>query len=157
MSDSKKNCVVMQMTENDFDSIKEILNTEFDEFWNETILKSELENMNSKLFIIKEDNNIIGFGGYIITPQDVEITNIVIKKSKRGCGYGNILFEKMMVNAENDAKIIDNESSSISLEVNELNEVAISLYEKHGFQKIGIRKKYYNNTYDAIIMTKNLT
>lgn len=42
----------------------------------------------------------------------------------------------------------------ITLEVNEENKSAINLYKKYGFQTIGIRKKYYNNKFDAYIMTK---
>lgn len=47
------------------------------------------------------------------------------------------------------------ERNNISLEVNEKNDIAIKLYEKYGFKKVGIRKKYYNGIDNAIIMTKN--
>ena len=54
-------------------------------------------------------------------------------------------------------KIIDiaqkKELESVTLEVNEHNEIAIKLYEKYNFKKIGKRKRYYNNVDDAIIMT----
>ena len=43
---------------------------------------------------------------------------------------------------------------SFTLEVNVNNTPAINLYEKFGFKNLGIRKKYYNNATDAIIMTK---
>lgn len=43
---------------------------------------------------------------------------------------------------------------SITLEVNESNLPAIELYKKLGFKTLGKRKKYYNNTHDAYIMTK---
>ena len=39
------------------------------------------------------------------------------------------------------------------LEVNENNIPAIKLYEKFNFQKVGLRKKYYNNIDNAILMT----
>ena len=45
-------------------------------------------------------------------------------------------------------------STSITLEVNVQNTPAIHLYEKYGFETIGKRKKYYNNQFDAFIMTK---
>ena len=45
---------------------------------------------------------------------------------------------------------------TISLEVNEKNTIAIKLYEKFGFEKVGLRKKYYNEKDNAIIMTKIL-
>ena len=43
---------------------------------------------------------------------------------------------------------------TFTLEVNVENTPAIKLYEKFGFKNLGIRKKYYNNTTDAYIMTK---
>ena len=43
--------------------------------------------------------------------------------------------------------------TSVTLEVNENNTNAIKLYEKFNFTKLGIRKKYYKNTDNAIIMT----
>ena len=41
----------------------------------------------------------------------------------------------------------------ITLEVNVNNIPAINLYKKYNFKEVGIRKKYYNNSDDAIIMT----
>ena len=43
-----------------------------------------------------------------------------------------------------------------TLEVSEQNEVAISLYSKFGFEKVGLRKKYYDGKFDAILMSKKL-
>ena len=45
--------------------------------------------------------------------------------------------------------------SFVTLEVRAGNLPAISLYEKHGFAKVGLRKKYYSYPVeDAILMTK---
>lgn len=44
----------------------------------------------------------------------------------------------------------------ITLEVNINNIPAINLYKKYGFEKVGVRKKYYNNLEDALIMTKKI-
>ena len=41
----------------------------------------------------------------------------------------------------------------ITLEVNINNTSAINLYKKYNFKEVGIRKKYYNNLDDALIMT----
>lgn len=133
----------------DYEQIKENLQTDFDEFWTPSILKSELENPNSKYFVAKDLDKIVGFAGIIILPEDVEITNIVTKKSERKKGIGNLLLEKLI----EEAKLT--KRPNISLEVNEKNFIAINLYEKYGFMKLGIRKKYYNGIDNAIIMTKN--
>lgn len=155
--DNREEFVINLMTLEELESIKDILVDDYDEFWSESVLKSEIENPNAKFFSLKKNSEIIGFGGYIITPQDIQITNIVIKKDQRNKGYGDYFFKEILRNAENDSRQIDINPKSISLEVNSANSSAISLYIKNGFEKIGVRKRYYNNTFDAIIMTKNLT
>ncbi|MCI9177283.1 MAG: GNAT family N-acetyltransferase [Clostridia bacterium] len=47
--------------------------------------------------------------------------------------------------------------TSITLEVNEKNTAAISLYQKFNFIPVGVRKKYYHHTDNAILMTHMLS
>ena len=141
---------ILEMNLDDFEQIKDCLQEEFDEFWTPNILKSELENPNSKYIVAKENENIVGFAGIIISIDDTEITNIVTKKAERKRGIGTLLLDKLieMTKKENRDKI--------SLEVNENNIEAKNLYIKNGFEMVGRRKKYYNGIDDAIIMTKFL-
>lgn len=74
---------ITNMTLEDFKNIQDILQIEFDEFWKPSILKSELENINSKYIVAKENEKIVGFAGIILLPDDAEITNIVTRKSER--------------------------------------------------------------------------
>lgn len=141
---------IEEMTIEDFYSIENILQIEFDEFWTSSILKSELENDLSKYIVAKDENQIVGFAGIIILPDDVEITNIVTKKNERKKGIGKRLLDKLIQMAFELKK-------DISLEVNEVNTAAINLYKKAGFEEVGIRKKYYNGINNAIIMTKKIT
>ena len=140
--------IVEKMTLKDFEKIKDSLIEEFDDFWSLNIFKSELENDNSKYITAKEEENIVGFAGVWISPVDVQITNIVTKKTERKKGIGSLLLDKLIKIAKETGK------DSISLEVNENNIAAKCLYEKFGFEIVGIRKKYYNGEENAIIMTK---
>ena len=139
---------IREMTISDFEKIKDILKTDFDEFWNASILESELKSENSKYIIAEESNEILGFAGILVTPDDAQITNIVTKKSERKKGIGSLLLDRLINMTKELGK------DSISLEVNELNVPAINLYEKQGFRAVGKRRKYYNGISDAIIMTK---
>lgn len=116
------------MTLSDYEEIKDILVQDFDEFWKPSILENELKSENSKYIVIKENNVILGFAGIIITPDDTEITNIVTKKSERKKGIGSLLLARLIKMTEEIGK------DSISLEVNEINEPAINLYKKAGFE-----------------------
>ena len=138
------------MTLEDYEKIKDNLQKDFDDFWTHTILKSELENEMSKYIVAKENDNIVGFAGIIVLPDDIEITNIVTKKSERKKGIGKLLLEKIIEMSRETKK------EFISLEVNEKNEIAINLYKKFNFEKVALRKKYYNGTDDAIIMTRKI-
>ena len=66
----------------------------------------------------------------------------------RGKGIGGEMLETL-IDLCSDMNL-----KTFTLEVNVENTPAIKLYEKFGFKNLGIRKKYYNNTTDAYIMTK---
>ena len=141
------NIEISTMNNTDFENISPILSTDFDDFWTTTTLKSELENENSKYIVAKHQDKIVGFAGIWKAVDDVHITNIVVRKDFRNNGIGNLLLEKLIsLTKELNFK-------ELTLEVKANNTPAIKLYEKHGFKNLGIRKKYYNNTDDAIIMT----
>lgn len=123
------------------------LQDEFDDFWNNNILKQELLKKECKYIVAKsEDNEILGFAGILINIDVVELMNIVVRKAYRNQGIGKKLLEEL-IKISQETKL-----QFLNLEVNEKNEVAIKLYKKTGFKEIGIRPKYYNNTDDAIIM-----
>lgn len=136
---------ITEMTLEDFHQIEPIFNKEFDDLWSTQNLKSELNNLSSKYIVAKEQGIIVGFAGIWYSVDDAHITNIVVKKSYRHQGIGSKLLEGLI----KMAKIKD----SLTLEVNTNNINAQNLYTKYGFKNLGIRKKYYNNTDDAYIMT----
>jgi len=142
--------IFSKMNLDDFNKIAPILQSDFDDFWNENILESELENINSYYIIAKENNDIIGFGGLWKSVDDIHITNIVIKKDSRKQGFGTAILAELI----NQSKIFG--YNIVTLEVNENNLPAISLYKKFGFKEVGIRKRYYNNIDNAIIMNLNI-
>ena len=77
------NLSISSMTINDLNEIKNILENEFDDFWNYNIFKSEIENQNSKYFVYKIDTKIVGFIGVLIVLDEADITNIVVRKNFR--------------------------------------------------------------------------
>lgn len=141
---------ISKMTTNDLNEIASLLSTEFDDFWNENIFRQELQNENSEYIVARLNNEIVGFAGIWISPVDIHITDIVVKKDKRNMKIGSNILEELIKLAETK------ERETLTLEVNEKNEIAQKLYLNYGFEKLGKRKKYYNNEDDAIIMTLNL-
>lgn len=142
---------IMPMTSQDIEAITPNFQTEFDEFWNINNLKNDFENPNSTYYIAKLDGEIVGFAGFLKICDEANLMNIVTKVNKRHLGIGKKLLENIIKEAKNQ------NLKTITLEVNEKNTYAINLYEKKfNFKRIGLRKKYYNNTDDAILMSMSL-
>ena len=97
-----------------------------------------------------ESKEIVGFAGIVKIIDEITIMNIVVKKSKRKLGIGSALLQKIIEFSK------EQKATSITLEVNYKNEPAIALYQKFGFKQVGLRKKYYHNTDDAILMTLSI-
>lgn len=139
--------VINRMTLPHLLEIKDELISEFDNFWTYSIFEKELENPNSQYFVALINNEIVGFAGIWKVLDEMHITNIVTKISKRHMGIASKLLENLIETAKFE------KASLLTLEVNEKNTNAIKLYEKYNFKKIGLRKNYYGQNKNAIIMT----
>jgi len=118
--------------------------------WSAQQFIQELDN-NFSLFLVAEINGSIS--GYIIAwkvADEIQLNNIAVKNSCRRMGMATKLLSELYSNNSN------HQYSKIYLEVRSGNYEAINFYLKNGFIKTGIRKKYYNNNDDAILMEKNI-
>ena len=82
--EQNSNFEITYMCLDDLENIKDILENDFDNFWNYNVFKSELENPKSTYFVVKCNAEIIGFAGVLVILDEADITNIVIKKCFRG-------------------------------------------------------------------------
>ena len=85
----KNNYLISEMKIEDLENIKDILEVDFDEFWNYETLKEELESNFSKYFIAKQNDNIVGFAGLKIILDEADLMNIVTKKCCRHEGIAS--------------------------------------------------------------------
>ena len=107
-------------------------------------------------FISNKDNIFIlshpkpvGYLKARVTIDEIEIISILIDKNFRKIGVGKSLLYKILSIA------LKNKIQNIFLEVSVENQIAINLYKKFDFIKVGKRKNYYfqNGRYiDADIM-----
>lgn len=108
------------------------------------------ENPVSKILVIKENNQILGYLDYWITFDSSTIFKIIIKKEFRSKGYASILLNTCIEDLKK------NEVLYLTLEVRKSNENAIKLYKKFNFKEITIKEKYYNDGEDAIYMVRGI-
>ena len=95
---------------------------------------------------MEKNDNTVGFAGLKIILDEADLMNIVTKKCCRHEGIASNIMDKLIEYCKQE-KI-----KCINLEVNIQNSIAINFYKKYNFKEVGLRKKYYDNTYDAILM-----
>ncbi len=114
----------------------------------EKLLASELSEKNNgvSFYVIENDDVVIGYIGRYYFFQEAEVLNFVVDESYQRQGYGQKLFDKMVKDMKDVKKI--------TLEVRASNIKGINFYTKNGFKQVGVRKKYYKNGEDALLLLK---
>lgn len=100
---------------------------------------------------VAEEGAPIGFITFSVGGEQADVADLFVLPTFRRKGVGNALMEKA------ERRLKENGVKKIFLEVRQSNAVAVALYGKCGFEAVGIRKKYYADGGDAIVMCKEIT
>lgn len=141
-----------KMTVEDIDRVFEIESQSFKTPWSKESFYTEVkENTLATYLVLTLDEVVIGFGGMWLIMDEIHITNVAVAPEHRGQGYSKTLINDMIKYAKEKG------FQHMTLEVRVSNSVAIALYEKFGFESVGVRPKYYVDTgEDALVMWKSL-
>ncbi len=139
---------IRPMTAEDLGIVSSIEETVFSMPWTEDGFVSAIKMPGSNYLVAEDENgNIVGYCGYYSCMDEAEITNVAIAPAFRKKGYATIMLKELLRLAK------ENGIEKVVLEVRFSNHNAIGLYEKLGFQTLGIRKDFYEKPKeDAIIM-----
>ena len=119
--------------------------------WSENALRAELEKDNSRFFVAITKNEVSGYIGANNILGEVYIDDIAVFYNYRGFGIGTALLKHLISVSKNE------NCELVTLEVRVSNTSARKLYEKLGFQNVGVRKNFYDRPKeDAVIYTKYL-
>lgn len=116
--------------------------------WTKHHYSQEMTNNPFSHLLVIEESDVVGFVDYWITFELGDITRIAVHPDFQGNGFGELLLKEAL------SQMKELLCERCQLEVRSSNKKAISLYEKMGFQTIGIRKQYYENTEDALVMMR---
>jgi ribosomal-protein-alanine N-acetyltransferase len=169
---------IRPMTASDIPQVMDIERESFPSMWPPTAYRRELENKVARYFVITErteetteshvggsslwgalrrivggdegepDESVLGFIGLWLLIGEAHIVTVAVRDAYRRMGLG----ERLLIVAIETAREFDQET--VTLEVRKSNEGAQLLYEKYGFNRVGLRKRYYtDNNEDAVLMT----
>lgn len=114
----------------------------------EEMLEAELNNPTLCFLSAKENEQVLGYIGAYVIEDSMEILNFVVDESHQRSGIGTLLFNTLLELYPNTLSVV--------LEVREHNQKAFNFYKKQNFNVISMRKHYYKNGDNALVMMKEI-
>ena len=144
--------IIEAATEDDLDSIMEIEERSFSHPWQRQSMEGELENDVARLLVCRQPHQgrIVAFINYWIVADELHVLNVATRPSQRRRGIALMLMEQAMSEGRRRGVTV------VSLEVRRTNEAAQQLYRDMGFSQVGVRRKYYDDGEDALLLERQL-
>jgi [ribosomal protein S18]-alanine N-acetyltransferase len=139
------------MTRKDITDVLFIERSSFEQPYSRAIFEQELKIKAAELWLAIYKGKIVGYIDFWLVHDEMELVSIAVHPKFKRKGVG----ERMMRAMLRFARLY--RARFIYLDVRESNRAAQGLYEKFGFAKVGLRRRYYSdNKEDAIMMKKEL-
>ncbi|KAA2264938.1 ribosomal-protein-alanine N-acetyltransferase [Solihabitans fulvus] len=111
-----------------------------DDPWSENAFHAELDHGNYYVAASLPDGQLIGYAGLAVAGREpfleASVHTIAVAPAFQGSGIGTTLLRTLLIRA-------DEVHAPVFLEVRTDNVRAIALYLAHGFEKLGLRRRYY--------------
>ena len=137
----------LPLTKADVEDVVAISKDAFKDGWNAQMLLDGIESGNLFGTICKIGNKTIAFITYSTNEEFAELNDIFVVQEYRKNGIASVLLQGLFDNLKDKTK-------KIFLEVREGNAPAISLYNKFGFTKVNVRRKYYADGENALVLVR---
>ncbi|MQA05796.1 MAG: ribosomal-protein-alanine N-acetyltransferase [Streptosporangiales bacterium] len=112
---------------------------------------SELAQADSRHYLVVEDaGEVRGYAGLLAVDggPDADVLTLAVHPDEQGHGWGTRLLRSLLDEAHR------RRCANVLLEVRGDNAPALALYERHGFERISVRRGYYADGDDAIVMRR---
>ncbi|WP_373282318.1 ribosomal protein S18-alanine N-acetyltransferase [Microtetraspora niveoalba] len=145
--------LLRQMTMEDLPAVVEIERITFPlDAWSEAMLRGELDDQpRTRHYVVAVDGDeIVGYAGLAAAADQADVQTIAVLADHRRSGIGAALMSELLAEAERRG------ASEVFLEVRADNSPARAMYERFGFERLGVRRNYYDDGTDAITMVRDL-
>jgi len=149
-----KHSIIHKMNIKDLDEVVAIEAHSPPTPWSKKMFSEEMQNPGSCCFVIKIEielkQPIIGFICFRNMAEESELLTIAVHPHYRRLGIGRKLMQFYIdFSSQRGVK-------TFYLETNSSNEPAIHLYQHFSYQSFGMRKKFYQKQFDALLMMKKV-
>ena len=141
--------VIEKMNNTHIASVAQLERENFSMPWSENVLTAELRNPLALWLVAVLDDEVVGYVGAQIVPDEADMMNIAVSSTHRRKGVARGLILELL------DQLKEQGVRSLSLEVRASNLAAITLYDGLGFHQVGRRPGYYKMPKeDALILRK---
>lgn len=116
--------------------------------WSVSEFKQCFKNSCYKFYGIVENNVLVSYAVCFVCVDDINIVSVATRQAYKNKGFATTIINAL----KQTAKLYN---ITLSLEVKCNNLAAISLYNKTNFKPVHVRKNYYKDGSDAVIMFYN--
>lgn len=141
-----------RMRREDVETVVAIERASFASPWSEATFLALLDRDGLELWVLdRVDAGVVAYAVVWCILDQGELANIAVASEYRGKGYGSRLLSKVLDVARGRGV------KSMYLEVRASNAGAAALYRRFGFEKVGVRPRYYESPVeDALLMVARL-
>ncbi|MFF0574160.1 ribosomal protein S18-alanine N-acetyltransferase [Streptosporangium saharense] len=120
--------------------------------WSEGMLRGELDDQpRTRHYVVAVvGEEIVGYAGLYAAGDQADVQTIAVSEGHRRSGIGGAMLTELLTEA------VRRGAESVFLEVRADNPGAQAVYHRFGFERIGLRRRYYEDGTDAIMMKKDL-
>jgi ribosomal-protein-alanine N-acetyltransferase len=136
---------VRAMTEADLDRVMDLEQAIFSSPWRRSFFVADVARPGGLCVVAEEGGEVVGYA-VAWGSEEVHLANLAVEPAVRGKGVGDALIRAVLDYGRRRS------AESVYLEVRQSNSVARRFYARHGFVPTYLRKGYYENGEDAIIM-----
>ncbi len=141
--------IYRRMTPEDVPFISKLEEETFSMPWSASSFLEMISKEDARYYVAEEDGRILGGCGVLMVAGEGNITNVVIAPASRNRGIGTAMLQHLMMEGDKEGL------TAYTLEVRVSNVVAIHVYEKLGFESVGVRPGFYEKpAEDALIFWK---
>lgn len=130
--------IIRPMSQSDIPAITAIEMETYDYPWSSGIFRDCLLAGYTSV-VLERNGEVIGYGIMSVAAGEAHLLNICVTKDLRRHGIGQRLLQYLLARAKSFA------ADRIFLEVRPSNYAALGLYDKMGFQMLGVREGYYKS------------
>jgi len=137
---------VVELGESDVRDLIELEALCFDYHWTREQFLLGLEGGAFKVIGIRLNGVLAGYMAFSLIADEMEILNLAVHPEYRRQGLGEALLSRSLEMCQ------ANGTTKSFLDVKVSNDPALALYQKFGYKKIGVRKKYYPDTKEDALL-----